>query len=106
MAHDHDALLLESTRVHRARLRAAYLHGDILSRRTTNDNIRRLIGSFVVAAVISAGCAGFSFVKANIGSMRGAVSTPAAPTAPIDPATPSTPSRLPADPTPPSGETP
>jgi len=46
---DHDAILLESVRVHRARLRAAFLHGDLRSRRTTNDNMRRFIGSTVIA---------------------------------------------------------
>jgi hypothetical protein len=73
---DHDAILLESVRVHRARLRAAFLHGDLLSRRTTNDNVRRFVGSTVIAAVICAGCAGFSFFQANIGSLRGGAAVP------------------------------
>lgn len=87
MAQNSDAILLESARVHRARLRAAFLHGDLRHRRTTNDNVKRLIGSVVVAAVACAGCAGWSFFQANVGSMRGgaAVTTPASP----PPATPS-----------------
>jgi hypothetical protein len=73
---DHDAILLESVQVHRARLRAAFLHGDLRSRRTTNDNMRRFIGSTVIAAVICAGCAGFSFFQANKGSLGGATPVP------------------------------
>lgn len=66
MARDGDAVLLESVRVHRGRLRAAFLHGDLTQRRTTNDNARRFVGSAVLAAVICAGCAGWSFVQANV----------------------------------------
>lgn len=68
MARDTDTVLLESARVHRARLRAAFLHGGLGERRSTNDNVRRLIGSTVVAAVACAGCAGWSFVQANLPS--------------------------------------
>lgn len=75
MPRDTDAVLLESVRVHRARLRAAFLHGDLGSRRTTNDNVRRVIGSTVLAAVIGAGCAGYSFFQANAGSLRGGTAT-------------------------------
>ena len=83
MAQNSDAILLESARVHRARLRAAFLHGDLRHRRTTNDNVKRLIGSVVVAAVACAGCAGWSFFQANAGSMRGGT---APVSAPVDPA--------------------
>lgn len=77
--HRSDAILLESARVRRGRLRAAFLHGDLRHRRTTNDNVKRLVGSVVVAAVVCAGCAGWSFFQANAASMRGGVpvSTPA-----------------------------
>lgn len=75
MSRDSDAVLLESVRVHRARLRAAFLHGELRNRRTTNDNVKRLIGSTVLAAVICAGCAGYSFFQANVGSLRGGTST-------------------------------
>lgn len=71
MPRDSDAILLESVTTRRARLRAAFLHGDMLGRRTTSDNVRRFIGSIVLAAVACAGCAGYSFVKANAGSVRG-----------------------------------
>jgi hypothetical protein len=71
VARDPDAILLESVRVHRGRLRAAFLHGDLRDRRTTNDNVRRFVGSTVVAALLCAGCAGYSFVQAHSGSLRG-----------------------------------
>jgi hypothetical protein len=74
MARDPDAVLLESVTVHRGRLRAAFLHGDLRDRRTTNDNVRRFIGSTVIAALVCAGCAGYSFVQANSGSLRGGIS--------------------------------
>nr|WP_297427777.1 hypothetical protein [uncultured Actinotalea sp.] len=87
MAQNSDAILLESARVHRARLRAAFLHGDLRHRRTTNDNVKRLIGSVVVAAVACAGCAGWSFFQANAGSLRGGTAPAGAPaSAPADPA--------------------
>lgn len=76
MARDPDAILLESARVHRARLRAAFLHGDLGERRTTPDNVRRFVGSVVVAAVVSAGCAGWSFVQANLPTSSSGDSTP------------------------------
>ena len=65
MPADSDALLLESARVRRQRLRAAFLHGDLRSRRLTRDNVRRFVGSTVIAALACAGCAGWSFIQAN-----------------------------------------
>lgn len=82
MARESDAILLESVRVHRARLRAAFVHGALAARRTTNDNVRRFVASTVIAAVACAGCAGWSFLRENLDSMRG--STTPSPTAPVD----------------------
>lgn len=62
MAANRDAVLLESTTTHRARLRAALLFGVQDERRTASDNVRRLIGSIVLAAVACAICIGVSFV--------------------------------------------
>ncbi|WP_286343369.1 hypothetical protein [Frondihabitans sucicola] len=59
---NNDAILLESVKTHRARLRGAFLIGELAERRDVNDNVRRLIGSMVLAAVICAGCVGTSFV--------------------------------------------
>lgn len=88
MPRDSDAILLESVRVHRARMRAAFLHGDLRARRATNDNVRRFVGSLVLAAVACAGCAGYAFVQANAGSLRGGVAPTSqeAPTGVPDPA--------------------
>lgn len=81
-----DAVLLESVRVHRARLRAAFIHGELRARRTTTDNVKRLVGSVVVAAVVCAGCAGYSFFQANVGAARPGATAPS--TAPDATATP------------------
>lgn len=59
---NNDAILLESVKTHRARLRGAFLVGELAERRDVNDNVKRLIGSVVLAAVICAGCVGTSFV--------------------------------------------
>lgn len=82
MARETDAILLESVRVHRARLRAAFVHGALAARRTTNDNVRRFVASTVIAAVACAGCAGWSFLRENLDSMRG--STTPSPTVSVD----------------------
>lgn len=62
MPNDNDAILLESVRTHRARLRGALLIGELAERRDVNDNVRRIIGSVVLAAVLCAGCVGTAFV--------------------------------------------
>ena len=80
MPSDRDAILLESVRVHRARLQAAFLHGDLPHRRRTTDNLRRFLASAVLAAVLCAGCAGATFVREGVGA-TGAASHPAPPDA-------------------------
>jgi hypothetical protein len=66
VARDLDAALLESVRVRRRRLRDAFLHGALRTRRTTADNVRRLVIGLILAALACAICAGVSFVKAHI----------------------------------------
>lgn len=66
MARDLDAQLLESVRVRRRRLRDAFLHGSLRTRRTVSDNVRRLMVSAIVAAIACASCAGVSFVEAHL----------------------------------------
>ncbi len=66
MARDLDATLLESVRVRRRRLSDAFLHGTLRTRRTTTDNIRRLVVGVILAAIACAVCAGVAFVKAHI----------------------------------------
>ncbi len=62
MSLNRDSILLESVRTHRARLRGAFLLGPLTGRRPVNDNVKRMIGSLVLAAVVGAGCVGTSFV--------------------------------------------
>jgi hypothetical protein len=66
-----DTILLETHHTHRARLLAAFLYGELAERRLVNDNLRRLIGSMVMAAVICAGCVGFAVVMSLIAARRG-----------------------------------
>ncbi len=59
---DRDRVLLETVRTHRARLLAAFLHGPQDDRRLVADNLRRLVGGLVLAAVGCAGCVGYAVV--------------------------------------------
>lgn len=65
---DRDLVLLETVKTHRARLVSAFLSGELAERRVVNDNVRRLIGGIVLAAVASAATVGFSFVSAQLGN--------------------------------------
>ena len=65
---DRDLVLLETVKTHRARLVAAFLSGELAERRVVTDNLRRLLGGLVLAAVVCAACVGFSFVSAQLGS--------------------------------------
>lgn len=64
---DRDLVLLETVKTHRARLVSAFLSGELAERRVINDNVRRLLGGIVLAAVFCAACVGFSFVSAQLG---------------------------------------
>lgn len=77
---NNDAILLESVKTHRARLRGAFLIGELAERRDVNDNVRRMIGSMVLAAVICAGCVGTSFVLNAINSQAATTSGTTSPT--------------------------
>ena len=59
---DRDQILIASTRVHRGRLASALAFGTLDRRRQVNTNVRRFIGSVVLAAVAGVGCLGFSLV--------------------------------------------
>lgn len=67
---DYDQTLLESTRTHRDRLTAAFVHGAQRDRRKVNNNLRRLTGSIILGAVICAGCLGTGFVLNIIETQR------------------------------------
>lgn len=59
---EQDKVLIETTRTHRHRLTSALSFGAMDRRRPVNTNVKRFIGSVVLAAVVSVGCLGFSFV--------------------------------------------
>lgn len=63
MAEQQDRVLMEGARIQRTRLAAALLFGRIEERRTVNDNMRRLMASIIVAAVVCAGCVGVSYIS-------------------------------------------
>lgn len=84
MARDLDAQLLESVTVRRARLRDALLWGRLRSRRAISDNLARVLIGAVVAAVLSAGCVGWSFLQdalAKQAAQQRRSSTPVTPAA-------------------------
>ncbi|MBB5933923.1 hypothetical protein [Streptomyces zagrosensis] len=63
MARDYDSQLLESVAVRRRRLRDASLFGAQRSRRTLDENVGKLFGGIALAAVVCAGCVGWSFIS-------------------------------------------
>lgn len=67
---DRDTLLLESVRVHRERLSAALVFGPPEARRPVGDNVRRFIGSIVVAAVVCAVCVAISFIGSVVAQQQ------------------------------------
>lgn len=62
MPHEYDQQLLEAVRVRRERLAAALLYGANPQRRAAPAGLRSLLAGLTLAAVIAAGCVGFSFV--------------------------------------------
>lgn len=74
---DHrDVVLVEQAKIQRARLTSALLHGRVDERRTVNDNMRRLVASIILTAVVSAGCVGVSFVSTVLADQAAARQTP------------------------------
>lgn len=62
-AQDYDSQLLESVSVRRRRLRDALLFGAQRQRRSTDEKLGKLLAGIVIAAVVCAGCVGWSFVS-------------------------------------------
>ncbi|MEV5988078.1 hypothetical protein AB0L85_24180 [Streptomyces sp. NPDC052051] len=84
-AQDYDSQLLESVAVRRRRLRDAVLFGAQRQRRSVDERLGKAFAGVVIAAVLCAGCVGWSFVSHRIigKSPYGTSvfpSTPAAPT--------------------------
>ncbi|GGQ71368.1 hypothetical protein [Couchioplanes azureus] len=81
MARDFDAQLLESVAVRRRRLRDALLWGTLRTRRAASNLLGRLVAGAAVAAVICAGCVGWSFLQDQLAQraeqeQRSSVSAP------------------------------
>lgn len=72
MANNRDTILLETVKTHRARLLAAFLYGELSERRVVNDNVKRLLGSIVLAAVVCTGCVGFALVTSLLANQAAA----------------------------------
>jgi hypothetical protein len=62
-AQDYDSQLLESVSVRRRRLRDAVLFGAQRQRRSVDERLGKVFAGIVVAAVLCAGCVGWSFVS-------------------------------------------
>ncbi|GAB2327105.1 hypothetical protein AB0N20_23910 [Streptomyces griseoincarnatus] len=62
-AQDYDSQLLESVSVRRRRLRDALVFGTRRQRRAVDERVGKAVAGLVVAAVLCAGCVGWSFVS-------------------------------------------
>ncbi|MEU9314215.1 MULTISPECIES: hypothetical protein [unclassified Streptomyces] len=63
MARDYDSQLLESVAVRRRRMRDALLFGAQRARRTADERLGKVFAGIAIAAVLCAGCVGWSFVQ-------------------------------------------
>jgi hypothetical protein len=78
-AHDYDSQLLESVSVRRRRLRDALLFGAQRQRRTLDERVGKVFAGVVIAAVLCAGCVGWSFLSHRVVGKSPYASTPTAP---------------------------
>ncbi|WP_234042307.1 hypothetical protein [Streptomyces marianii] len=62
-AQDYDSQLLESVSVRRRRLRDALVFGAQRQRRSLDERLGKVFAGVVIAAVLCAGCVGWSFVS-------------------------------------------
>lgn len=65
-AQDYDSQLLESVSVRRRRLQNAVLFGAQRQRRTVDERLGKAFAGVVIAAVVCAGCVGWSFVTHRV----------------------------------------
>ncbi len=63
MSRDYDSQLLESVAVRRRRMRDALLFGAQRTRRTADERLGKLFAGIAIAAVVCAGCIGWSFLQ-------------------------------------------
>ena len=66
MARDYDSQLLESVAVRRRRMRDALLFGAQRGRRTADERLGKMFAGIAIAAVLCAGCVGWSFLQATL----------------------------------------
>lgn len=71
MAKDYDSQLLESVSVRRRRTRDALLYGAQRGRRSADENLGKLFAGLAIAAVLCAGCVGWSFISDKVGKQGG-----------------------------------
>ncbi|WP_103500160.1 MULTISPECIES: hypothetical protein [Streptomyces] len=93
MARDYDSQLLESVAVRRRRLRDALVFGPDRTRREADENTRKVLGGVALAAVLCAGCLGWSFISERFmgeGGGFGVRSMTAEPVPPVIAAPPAT----------------
>jgi uncharacterized protein HemX len=66
VARDYDTALLDSVAVRRRRMRDALVYGTLAIRRSYEENLGKVMASVAVAAVLAAGCVGWSFIRHQI----------------------------------------
>jgi hypothetical protein len=81
VSRQYDSQLIESVAVRRRRLREAWLFGSARSRNTLDEGVTKLFASAAVAAVVCAGCVGYSFIQNQSGKNPGGPVSPS-PTTP------------------------
>lgn len=95
VARQYDTQLIESVAVRRRRLREAWLFGSARSRNTLDEGVTKLFASAAIAAVVCAGCVGYSFIQDQRGKGTGGPVEPSAsvsgPTTPLPSGTPTGP---------------
>lgn len=65
-AQDYDSQLLESVSVRRRRMRDAFLFGEQRGRRSVDERLGKLVAGMVIAAILCAGCVGWSFISKRL----------------------------------------
>lgn len=70
MARDYDSQLLESVAVRRRRMRDALLFGAQRGRRTVDERLGKVFAGIAIAAVLCAGCVGWSFLQATLAKQK------------------------------------
>ncbi|KOU77290.1 hypothetical protein ADK57_02830 [Streptomyces sp. MMG1533] len=70
MSRDYDSQLLESVAVRRRRMRDALLFGAQRARRTADERFGKMFAGIAIAAVLCAGCVGWSFLQATLAKQK------------------------------------